>query len=566
MLFILMSFVAMLLTPVPPVPAAQPASQEPDAPVASQPGKKNAREAGSKVTELLREFETEIEELKLKRNEMEELKRSLSKAQHEAQQLREEKSHLETDSAAQLAQRDEQLQKLRDIHAALDKQYTTLETSHKDLDARFQDAEQKNAALADQVAKIQEALTVTQEHASKEITTLQQQGQETQNRLTLELDQTRAKHQQAAKELEALHNTQLELQERLVAAQEKGVNLDAAMGEAQKARAGLDGELKERNLQLEEARKQAQDLQQALDSMKGDLTATGQSLADIQKDRANLQEQLRVAKDTQTTFNEQLKELQTIKVERDKLQLDLNEREAEATKFQGNVGSLSRDLETAKRQLQTMEAEGQESAEQMRIDNKGLEWRVESLEKELQDARTAETRLQVELEGRTKGGSEQERLKDQIAKKLSDRESQLKQAESVIKLLQGSPAPQDTPPVSYEPVPDVGSPSLSAGRPEAGDVSVSAEQVTGPEGPVKIYQVNEELNFVVFSMEGMAWAKPGTRLLLVSQNQPVVAVQLTELDSAGFAVAQIIQTIDSGRQIRKGDLLFARPLLSPVGQ
>ena len=178
----------------------------------------------------------------------------------------------------------------------------------------------------------------------------------------------------------------------------------------------------------------------------------------------------------------------------------------------------------------------------------------------------------MELESRTKSAAEQENLKDQLAKKLAEREAQLKQAESVIKLLQGSQASTgaEAPPVSYEPVPDVGAPSAAAAPPEPTAGSAVAldlsSQAAGEEHPVKIYQVNEELNFVVFSMEGMGWAKPGTRLLLVSQGVPVVAVQLTELDSAGFAVAQIIQTIDPGKQVRKGDLLFARPLLSPVGQ
>ena len=564
--------------------------------LAAQPESGQKSSVGSKVTEVLKEFEalerehavlqgeladakTEIEQLKVKRNELEELKRSLGKAQRDAEQLNAEKAqasekaakHME-DMNTRITQRDEQLQKLRDIHATLDKQYAALEASHKDLETRFKDSERNGTALADQVAKIQAALTAAQDQAETEFTTLQQQAQETQSRLTLELEQTRAKEQHAAKELEALHNTQLELQERLVAAQEKGISLDTGLADAQKAKAELQGALNERTLQLEEARKQNQELQQAFDSMKGDLAATGSSLADIQKDRANLQEQLRVAKDTQATFTGQLKDLQTVSVEREKLQLALNEREAQVVKLQGEVGSVTRDLETAKRQLQAIEAEGQEHTEQMRIDQKGLEWRVESLEKELQDARAAETRLQVDLESRTKNGTEQENLHGQLAKKLAERESQLKQAESVIKLLQGPQGGLESPeaPVSYEPIPGVGSPSampsVSDRQPEAADLSVPEAQVTGEDHPIKIYQVNEELHFVVFSMEGMGWAKPGTRLLLVSQNEPVAAVQLTELDSAGFAVAQIIQTIDAGKQIRKGDLLFARLLLSPVGQ
>ena len=48
-----------------------------------------------------------------------------------------------------------------------------------------------------------------------------------------------------------------------------------------------------------------------------------------------------------------------------------------------------------------------------------------------------------------------------------------------------------------------------------------------------------------------------------SHDEPVATVELTELDKAGFAVAQIVKTLDPTKRIREGDLLFARPMLSP---
>jgi hypothetical protein len=58
----------------------------------------------------------------------------------------------------------------------------------------------------------------------------------------------------------------------------------------------------------------------------------------------------------------------------------------------------------------------------------------------------------------------------------------------------------------------------------------------------------------------MESAAVGSQLLLLAQDRPVAAVEVSELDSAGFAVAQIIETIEPPRQIRKGDLLYVRPL------
>jgi hypothetical protein len=84
--------------------------------------------------------------------------------------------------------------------------------------------------------------------------------------------------------------------------------------------------------------------------------------------------------------------------------------------------------------------------------------------------------------------------------------------------------------------------------------------------PIKIYQVNDELNFVVFSMSEAATMQAGAQLLLVDEDTPVATVQLTELDGEGFAVGQIVEMMNGAKPIRKGDLLAARLVMSRVGQ
>jgi hypothetical protein len=81
---------------------------------------------------------------------------------------------------------------------------------------------------------------------------------------------------------------------------------------------------------------------------------------------------------------------------------------------------------------------------------------------------------------------------------------------------------------------------------------------------VKVFQVNEEYDFLVLSMQGGTWAREGATVILEGgDDKPVVTVQLTELDGAGFAVAQIMRRMGPGVPIRKGDLLFARLLPNP---
>lgn len=86
----------------------------------------------------------------------------------------------------------------------------------------------------------------------------------------------------------------------------------------------------------------------------------------------------------------------------------------------------------------------------------------------------------------------------------------------------------------------------------------------GESVPVKVYQVNEELEFVVISVKGIDWAKKGSAVLLANDREPVATVQLTELDQSGFAVAEITHKMDPMTHIQKGETLFARQLLRPV--
>jgi len=79
---------------------------------------------------------------------------------------------------------------------------------------------------------------------------------------------------------------------------------------------------------------------------------------------------------------------------------------------------------------------------------------------------------------------------------------------------------------------------------------------------VKVFQVNEEDDVLVLSMqEGASWATEGATVLLAAEDDtPVATVQLTELDEAGFAIAQITHRTSPPSSIRKGDLFSARPL------
>jgi chromosome segregation ATPase len=520
------------------------------------------------------------------------------------------------------AQRDDQLQQLREIHTALDQQYASLEANHRGLEQQFKESERQKSILSARLTQMQDELAAAQQRAQDANTQLtqqidesrsefrmtdealtqarqeserlqrekatlseqlaqaqqasaaaHQQAQEMQGRLMGEVDQARQRHQELVKELETLHTTQLVLEQQLTTTREHGVGMEANLAGARTDKAKLEETVIERDVQLADARKQLQNLGQTLEAKERELAEVQRGLADGQQDRLNLQEQLRIAKETQGTFNEQLKGLQVVQAERDQMQTALNEREAQAAKLQGEITSLSRDLEMAKRQLQLAQAQDKEHGEQIAIDRKGLEWRIESLERDLKETRAAEARLQVELENRASEEQAQQAFKEQLTKQLTEREAQLKQAEAMIQLLQSSQGGEAA--AKRLPVQESVSVKASAAvQKPVGEMSVappnkgseSTQLLPTKDYPITVYQVNDEWGFLVVSMGEMGWATSGTELLLVSQDKPVVSVQLTELDGAGFAVAQITRTIDPAKQIRKGDLLFARPLPNPGGQ
>jgi hypothetical protein len=99
-----------------------------------------------------------------------------------------------------------------------------------------------------------------------------------------------------------------------------------------------------------------------------------------------------------------------------------------------------------------------------------------------------------------------------------------------------------------------------------GDGAVITAEASSQGFPVKVFQVNEEFNFLVISLESADWAKEGTTMELAGADAtPVATAQLTEVDSEGFAVVQITKRMDS-KPLRRGDLLFARLLPGAIVQ
>jgi hypothetical protein len=130
-------------------------------------------------------------------------------------------------------------------------------------------------------------------------------------------------------------------------------------------------------------------------------------------------------------------------------------------------------------------------------------------------------------------------FKEHLVKQLQLRETELKEAEAIISLLQRSRAPQpaEEPPAS------------------------PAEE----RHPVKVFQINEELRFLVLSNPAMEGVTEGSPLVLETMDRsPVATIQFVERDRVGFAVASVLEPQTGAVPVRKGDELYVRlPSASP---
>jgi hypothetical protein len=80
---------------------------------------------------------------------------------------------------------------------------------------------------------------------------------------------------------------------------------------------------------------------------------------------------------------------------------------------------------------------------------------------------------------------------------------------------------------------------------------------------VTVFQVNDELSFLVLSDPGEEAAPEGARFVLETpERAPLATIELIERDRVGFAIASILERPSASPAIRKGLACFARRLPS----
>ena len=151
--------------------------------------------------------------------------------------------------------------------------------------------------------------------------------------------------------------------------------------------------------------------------------------------------------------------------------------------------------------------------------------------------------------------------RDRLTASLAQREEQMAQLQDELNQARGDLASIREKLHAAE-----SSPVRMAASRSAGEQAPELHAEPFQDYPVKIYQVNREMDFIVLSVKELDWAKQGTNLLLANETDSIATAQVVEYDRAGFAIAQITHWMEPIQQIQKGQTLLARPVLAPGGQ
>jgi chromosome segregation ATPase len=495
----------------------------------------------------------------------------------------------------------------RNLHA----DYTALQRRYEDLEQGRRkeagDLRAENVRLHDRNQQLMQELGTVQERLGTvpglrlQMQEADQSHREELSGVRSELKRSQATQFQVTQELEEKRQKLAEQSASMASVQERVSNLERSRGELLKVNAMLEEELNERSAQLAQINKQfleaerthdvelahRSELEQALRAKHQELERAEQRLSEARGVQTALEDRLREGERTEVKLSDELQRMSAVESERNQLKADVNaqenqmirlqgelerlrreradfeetklafrEKKTQAEQLQGEIDRITRELITTRASLQQAQSDLQQREEEAMVERRGYQLQLDRFQRELQTARSAHQELiQQIVEERNRQGSSAEPSESRAPSTPRPTVDLGSSGASQEPVVVGEPAPltMAPPPLSK---PEIASAPVAA-APEASEEMVSPERY-----PVKVHQVNSDSGIMVLSRDGLEWAEEGTRMLLAGEDESRVAtVQLTDVDREGFAVVQITQRLMPSGNIRKGDTLFAHPLL-----
>ncbi len=433
----------------------------------------------------------------------------------------------------------------------LAEQHRTDQRASGDLNRRLTETQQQLTGVQGQLGSATTQLEAAEELLEtdrRESQALLQKVQKTETELSASLRQVQQAHDRIQEQMSVLRQEREQVRQEF-AEQQDGLKRTAAeLGQRQFEADALRAQLERVQQELVSVAAQRDELARAKDDLAAQLaelqrerTRQAQTLEAQRQELSNVQVRLDSAEERTAALDGNVGELvktNTSLAERLKLREgELDGSRGQVVELKAARESLAQRVTELERVLQAKEKELSDAGRSLA----GMRQEREQLLEQLRIAQETHRRLTSDLHALQEIKGVHDALKEEMAR----RDVQLKQAESVIHLMQVPSAflPSATP--------------MAGGALESGLLQGS---------PVKICQVDKEFDFVVISVDELGGVGEGTALVLANPVNPVATVELTELDEAGFAVAQITHRVDPQYVFSKGDVLFARQLIKPVAQ
>jgi len=361
------------------------------------------------------ELQAALKKLQVAETQREKLAQDVQKAVAELEEARDAKDCLEIQLNAAEHNRDEALQTLEKAKSELSdlqREYEHLQRMVADLQTELQTKSAEATRLASDLSASKSSLLTTSNdlaRARDEIT-----------RLEADLRKASERHTQQVADLESrMQSTKRQLQERITELERmalesseshavKIADLERSLEQAEERVHDIEGELqlarneiKEREALLEESRKRQDDLNERLAAARSELTAAATSHQhelrarneQAQKLQSQLDRMQEEAETLQARYQAAVQTSEAAKAELESLVKAVEEARAEATKSRRKVTSLETELATAKSEAMTLRNKTTREIEELRTE---LEAKQQSLTRLQEEHRALSTQYEQE--------------------------------------------------------------------------------------------------------------------------------------------------------------------------
>ncbi len=487
-----------------------------------------------------------------------------------------------------LLQADQSYQQMKD---QLERRLADLQAQADRLEKDLTQAQSAKTELGDRIKRLEQAQTAARRNFPQLMQTLQAKEEELR-RLASALEKTQAQLAQSSKAKGDLEKQQGDLAAAQTAAENQAAELnqklqsrEKELRDLQSARESDQKSILRLQQQAEESTKLQTQREIALAQTQAALAKTQANLTIVESElRGNRQSVLWATQELTTAsaqLQEKNKEIQRLMSVLGDLNRQLAELRTERDRLVENLSQARRfgeQAQTASREAQQANAGLQDRVHQLESAQSVLQIEAAQHRQTLQAKEEELRRLNASLSEAVRTGAQLKSDYQLSQQEVNSLREQLKQErERLAKLTSGlqslqqvmgasqptSPQelPKETVTSTGTPPPAVSSEPAVPQEQQQLEENSKRQFVSPSTSKVVVQRLSENRDFLVLSVFAVPGVKEGMRLLLSSEEQPVVEVELGNIDSSGMTMGYVTLTHKDLSIIHEGQVLSAKILV-----